>query len=108
MKKRPKAPSSDSPKVYVGTYAKYNSGSIKGKWLDLSDYSDKEEFLAACAKLHKDEHDPEFMFQDHDGIPEGMITESSISDDVWEWMNMDEDDKKLLEIYREHVDQTKE
>ena len=27
MKKRPKAPSSDSPKVYVGTYAKYNGGS---------------------------------------------------------------------------------
>ena len=31
--------------VYVGTYAKYNNGSLSGAWLDLSDYSDKEEFL---------------------------------------------------------------
>ena len=32
-------------RVYVGTYAKYNNGSLFGKWLDLSDYSDKDEFL---------------------------------------------------------------
>ena len=34
-------------KVYVGTYAKYNNGSLSGAWLDLSDYSDKEEFYEA-------------------------------------------------------------
>ena len=27
--------------VYVGTYAKYNNGSLSGAWLNLSDYSDK-------------------------------------------------------------------
>ena len=27
--------------VYVGTYAKYNSGSIEGAWLDCEDYSSK-------------------------------------------------------------------
>ena len=42
-------------KVYVGTYAKYNNGSLSGAWLDLSDYSDKEEFYEACRELHKDE-----------------------------------------------------
>lgn len=26
-------------KVYVGTYAKYNNGSLSGAWLDLSDHS---------------------------------------------------------------------
>lgn len=31
-------------RVYVGTYNKYNNGSLFGKWLDLSDYSDKDEF----------------------------------------------------------------
>lgn len=30
-------------RVYVGTYNKYNSGSLFGKWLDLSDYSDKDD-----------------------------------------------------------------
>lgn len=34
-------------RVYVGTYNKYNSGSLFGKWLDLSDYSDKDEFMEA-------------------------------------------------------------
>ena len=51
-------------RVYVGTYAKYNNGSLFGKWLDLSDYSDKDEFWEACRELHEDEQDPEFMFQD--------------------------------------------
>lgn len=26
--------------VYVGTYAKYNNGSIQGAWLDLEQYND--------------------------------------------------------------------
>ena len=41
--------------VYVGTYNKYNNGSLFGKWLDLSDYPDKDEFLEACRELHEDE-----------------------------------------------------
>ena len=35
-------------RVYVGTYGKYNNGSLFGAWLDLSDYADKEEFYEAC------------------------------------------------------------
>ena len=63
-------------RVYVGTYNKYNSGSLFGKWLDLSDYSDKDEFMEACRELHKDDQDPEFMFQDYENIPEALISES--------------------------------
>lgn len=93
-----------TPRVYVGTYAKYNNGSIEGKWLDLEDYSDKEDFLEACAELHKDESDPELMFQDFEGIPEGMISESHIDDDLWDWVNLDDDDKNLLKVYRDNID----
>ena len=57
-------------RVYVGTYNKYNSGSLFGKWLDLSDYSDKDEFLEACAELHKDE--------------QNLISESWLSDKFFE------------------------
>lgn len=71
-------------KVYVGTYRKYNEGSIEGKWLDLSDYIDKEDFDEACTELHKNEEDPEFMFQDWESIPEGLISESWISETVFE------------------------
>jgi antirestriction protein len=93
-------PDPDAPRVYVGTYGKYNSGSIEGKWLDLEDYSDKDEFLEACAELHKDEHDPEFMFQDYKNIPEGMISESHIESETWDWLNLDDDDKELLAVYK--------
>ena len=65
--------------VYVGTYGKYNNGSLFGAWLDLSDYADKEEFYEACRELHKDEEDAEFMFQDYENIPENLISESWIS-----------------------------
>ena len=71
-------------KIYCGTYAKYANGSIDGAWLDLEDYSDKDEFLAACRELHKDEADPEFMFQDWEGIPDDMVSEFHVSPECWD------------------------
>ena len=53
-------------KLYVGTYKKYNEGSLDGKWLDLEDYADWDDFLEACYEIHEDEKDPELMFQDCD------------------------------------------
>jgi antirestriction protein len=73
-----------TPRIYVGTYHKYNSGSIAGKWLDLEDYDSKDDFHEACEELHADEDDPELMFQDYEGIPEQYISESSISDEFFE------------------------
>ena len=70
-------------RVYVGTYAKYNNGSLSGAWLDLSDYSDKEEFYEACRELHGDEEDAEYMFQDWENVPEGLIGESWISENFF-------------------------
>lgn len=92
-------------RVYVGTYAKYNSGSIAGAWLDLENYSDIDEFHNACIELHSNEEDPEFMFQDWEGIPEGMISESSIDEAVFELAAMSDEDQELLMIYRAHVNQ---
>ena len=92
-------------KVYVGTYAKYNNGSISGEWLTLSNYVDAEDFLIACQELHQDEHDPEFMFQDIDGEHFGMITESSIDDDLWELINtLDDDEAEIYSAYRKNFD----
>lgn len=70
--------------IYVGTYAKYNDGSLFGKWMQLSDYSDLEEFIEACTELHKDEEDPELMFQDWEEIPEGLINESWLSENFFD------------------------
>lgn len=77
-------------KIYVGTYRKYNEGSIYGEWLTLSDYSDLDEFYAACRELHADEDDPEFMFQDFEA-PEGLedyISESHINEDIFKAMEV--------------------
>ena len=59
-------------RVYVGTYGKYNNGSLKGGWLNLADYPKYEDFLKACKALHKGEHDPEFMIQDTEDFPDGL------------------------------------
>lgn len=90
-------------RIYVGTYAKYNGGSIKGAWLDLEDYADKDAFLEACRELHKDEADPELMFQDYEGFPKALYSESSVADAIWEWLELDEEDRELLAVYQDHV-----
>jgi hypothetical protein len=72
-------------KCYVGTYGKYNVGSIVGEWLDLNDYQTYQEFLNACRAVHKYEYDPEYMIQDWEGLPDGFsaaewISESDFND----------------------------
>lgn len=93
-----------TPRIYVGTYAKYNSGSIAGAWLDLEDYSDKDSFLEACAKVHADEEDPEYMFQDFEGFPKSYYSESSIPEELWDWLDLDDSDREMVEAYREGVE----
>ena len=70
-------------KLYVGTYGKYNAGSLNGAWLAPMDYDTREDFLDACYKLHADEDDPELMFQDYDGEDFGMYSEYGFSEDFW-------------------------
>lgn len=90
------------PKIYCGTYAKYNSGSIAGKWIDLEDFAgDKEGFYKACAELHADESDPEFMFQDYEGFPSVFYSESGLPDALFDWLELDEDDRTMVEMYAE-------
>lgn len=70
-----------TPRVYVGTYAKYNAGSIAGMWIDLSKCDTYADFLSACKKAHKNERDPEFMIQDCEGFPDGLDCTDWLSED---------------------------
>jgi len=95
---------SDNPKLYCGTYGKYNNGSIAGKWMDMTEYEDAEEFFKACAELHKDEHDPEFMFQDFECFPENLYSESMGTKDVEaiiEYAKLDEEQRELAADFAE-------
>lgn len=86
-------------RVYVGTYAKYNAGSIAGAWVDLENFADVDEFYEACTELHKDEEDPEFMFQDFEGFPKRFYSESGLDAELFEYLALDVDERAMLEAY---------
>lgn len=91
-------------RIYCGTFAKYNSGSIAGKWLTLADYADREEFLEACRELHADERDPEFMFQDFECFPRCWYCESEAPPAIlWEFLELDEDEAAAFAAYAETI-----
>ena len=95
---------STTARLYVGTYAKYNNGSINGAWLDLEDYADREAFLEACLELHKDESDPEIMFQDFEGFPASWYSESSAPPEIlWEWLELDESEREAFGAYADNM-----
>ena len=85
---------SKTPKAYIGTYAKYNNGSLDGAWMDLTKFASYDDFLSACYKLHKDEPDPELMCQDTEYMPEGISFPESFT-------NKDFDD--VITAYKESL-----
>lgn len=89
-------------RVFCSTYKKYAEGSLKGAWLDLEDYACKQDFYEACAELHEDEADPEIMFLDREDIPSMFITESSIDEEFWNYMDCSLDD----DVKKAYVDAT--
>ena len=87
------------PAVYVGTYKKYNNGSLFGEWVDLTKFATYEDFMRYIRRLHKDERDPEFMMQDFEGYPESWYYESGMSKETFDkikeyWDAFDGDDVK--------------
>jgi len=86
-------------KLYIGTYKKYNEGSLFGDWLDLENYSNKDEFLEACRELHKDEDDPELMFQDKEDIPDTLYSESYIDAKIWEVLELEDYEQEAVLAY---------
>ena len=87
------------PAIYVGTYGKYNNGSIAGKWLNLKDYDSKAAFYKACSELHSDEDDPEFMFQDFEGYPKELYDESGFDERIIQYAQMEDDDREVVDEY---------
>lgn len=99
-----KTATTTEPRLYVGTYAKYNAGNLNGGWLDLSDYTGRDSFLEACQELHSDESDPELMFQDFEGFPRCWYSESSAPDDIlWEWLELSENEREAFGLYADHI-----
>jgi len=99
---------SENPsKIYVGTYGMYNSGSLFGKWFDLSDYNDSEEFVKDCFEYHRNEFLPELMFQDWEGIPDFLISECSLHEEAFKYFEavseMDDDRAEAFQLYCSNI-----
>ena len=92
-----------NPKIYVGTYAKYNNDSIGGAWLDLTGYADIEEFYDAARDLHADEDDPELMFQAWEDIPKGWIGECFVDEQVWDLVSLSDDEQSAVTEYLDAI-----
>ena len=76
LKKHEQTNGSDSPALYCGTYGKYNSGNLRGMWVDVSTFDDYEDFVNFCLAIHADEEEPELMYQDFENMPDSLYHES--------------------------------
>lgn len=88
--------------LYVGTYGKYNDGSIAGAWVNIESFDDSDKFYEFCRRLHADERDPEYMYQDFEGFPESWYDESCMRDKIdriIEWSQLDEEEKEICLEY---------
>ena len=97
----------DAPRIYVGTYAKYNDGDLSGEWVDLTDFAhDYDGFVEHCREIHKDEKDPEFMIPDYEGYPSSMYHEAGLPteeefDKIIEISELDDSEKSAYAAYLE-------
>lgn len=86
-----KSPCDGEPSVYVGTYGKYNEGSLCGLWVNLASFDDYDEFINFCLAIHANESDPELMAQDYEMFPRQWYNEGFMLRDDFE---------KILEYYQ--------
>lgn len=94
-------------KLYCGTYKKYNEGSLFGEWMDLDDYEDVDSFYKACRELHKDEKDPELMFQDVEYEHEwehGLYSECCAPAEYWEIKEALEDEHVEDDLFDAYIE----
>lgn len=99
----------DGPRVYVGTYAKYNNGSICGLWVNITDFTDYDAFINFCKAIHADEDDPELMFQDFENFPERYYSECSFNrakfDAICEYENLcSQNDSDVVDYFVDDMD----
>ena len=91
---------SNSISVYVGTYSKYNNGNLNGEWVDITDFSNWEEFIEYCKNIHSDEDEPELMYQDFENFPNGI----ELCEDTFELLQKyaNHENKDALDAFINH------
>lgn len=93
--------------AYVSTFAKYSAGSLAGQWVDLETFGDADELFDYLCRLHADECDPEFMFQDFENLPEKFRAECMCPDELSEmyaYFDLEDDDREIVGEYWDEID----
>lgn len=95
---------SGHPALYVGTYGKYNGGSLDGMWVDLTTFSNYDDFMDFCHLLHHDEEAPDIMFPDYENFPHEYYQES-MDREEWErlsvYVGLSDEDREVMAAYME-------
>ena len=102
-----------NPRIYVGTWAKYNAGSLSGEWLALKDYDNYSELCEVMRAIHEDESDPEPMIQDCEDFPEGFsVVSGSLSEeeynDIMKACKEEEEEEESAGAEEESTESTEE
>ena len=95
--------------VYVGTYHKYNCGSLDGAWVDLESFHNEKELMEFLYRLHADESEPELMVQDFMNFPRRFYSESMTDSDfaeLYKWLNLDEEEREMCAEYWKEIDES--
>ena len=95
--------------IYVGTYHKYNCGSLDGAWVDLESFHNEKELMRFLYRLHADEAEPEFMVQDYMNFPRRFYSESMNEHDfaeLFKWLNLDTEEREMCAEYWKEIDES--
>lgn len=75
-------------------------------WLDLTTFASYEDFCEVCRFLHRDEADPELMFQDMENFPDAWYNESGLDEDTFDlilqYADLDDDERRAFDAYIEN------
>ncbi len=106
-RKQHEAKARTSCQIYCSTYDKYYEDNLDGMWIDLETFDDADSFLEFCRRLHSDEDEPELMFQDIQGVPEGICHERpSINElnELFEWLRLNDDERAAVSEYLNEIE----
>ena len=95
--------------VYVGTYHKYNCGSLDGAWVDLESFHNEKELMMFLYRLHADEAEPEFMVQDYMNFPRRFYSESMNEHDfaeLYDWIHLGTEEREMCAEYWKEIDES--
>jgi antirestriction protein len=94
----------NAPSVYIADLEAYNNGRLVGKWFNLLDYSDADEFNEAVADFLKETGAEEYAVHDFENIPRSMQSEYlGVKDfeEIYEMIDLARDKDLPLEVVME-------